>query len=209
MNPLSWLKEVLRGRQKSDSERRAIVDGALALERRFLSNQITENEYEQEHRQIRLRLAAIDLSKSLSDSLQNINAIAREKAELLLHDGEKAKVVLRQSYMLEEAALEKNKKFRSGKIPLEEYVKFLKEKQSDALDLEHSLKLAVRRLESRRIAEISDELRGALDKKHAEKKDREKMFDEVYLEARSSHRNASYIQRYRPQKKTEKENEKP
>lgn len=196
MNPFEMLKQVFQKNKSTDEhKRKKLLESAIELEKKFLKKEIAEPEYKMLHNKIKLELFSVDLYKSLTETLEQIEKMYSDKKDLLEQDSSsKAKHALQESYKIEGKLTENKNSYDSGKIKLEEYVNFLKEQNSHAIDCEHELKLVLKKLENARVALLSEELRKVLTKKEVTKNKSEKMFDDVYLEAKSHHKNTSFIQ---------------
>lgn len=139
-----------------------ILEKLKELETKFHSKQILEIDYKQKQKILELEFISLNLYGFIMKNIDETIIFAENNSEFL---SDKAKTCLGSLKQLKNLVQQKHKSQTFGEETLENWYLFLKEKNSEAIDLEHFIKSSVRAEKMKKTKEIISLLENSVNKK--------------------------------------------
>lgn len=169
MSLIKSVKKLFHKQEKSSAE--SVLEKIRELEQKFHSKQMLEIEYKQKQKTLELEFLCINIHGYILKTIEETKDFVNSNIEFL---AEKEKEYKRKLKDFEASILEKHKNYKNGKISLENWYFFLKEKNSELIDLNHSIKILVRTNKSKKTKEIIE----LLEKNFSQKESSENILAE-------------------------------
>ncbi|MEM4363797.1 MAG: hypothetical protein QXU92_01410 [Candidatus Diapherotrites archaeon] len=173
---MSLIKSVKKIFQKKDTAEE-VLEKIKELEKKFHSKEILEMEYQRKQKNLELEFLCINLYHYILKMIAETKDFVNLNIDFL---DEKGKEYVNLLKNLENSIVEKHKNYKNGKINLENWHLYLKEKNSETIELNHSIKSMVRTNKAKKTKEIIDLLEKNFSNKEKSKED--KLVEELFGE---------------------------
>ncbi|MEM4257380.1 MAG: hypothetical protein QXD98_03400 [Candidatus Diapherotrites archaeon] len=173
---MSLIKSVKKIFQKKDTAEE-VLEKIKELEKKFHSKEMLEMEYQRKQKNLELEFLCINLYHYILKMIVETKDFVNLNIDFL---DEKGRGYVNLLKRLENSIVEKHKNYKNGKINLENWHLYLKEKNSETIELNHSIKSVVRANKAKKTKEIIDLLEKNFSNKEKSKED--KLVEELFGE---------------------------
>ncbi len=156
--------------RKKISNQEEILDKIRELEKEYHSKKIIETEYKQKQRSLELEFMCISLLGAIIKHIEEIKSFKEQNNDFLQ---EKSKSISSELTKIENSLKEKKMAHESGKLSVENWFVYLKEKNSEVIDLLYEVKNEARKEKMKKTKAIMALL---------EKKEKDKELEEILLD---------------------------